>query len=226
MNECMQGLVAQFADMVTVLGASADAAASKFDQQKSTAATLAAAMQDSITSMREAAALAEQLQAKYVEQTLMLDAATGGIIEDWSCGRTTDWEVGFAVHSSGMAAGGLGAARRLLQSQEDGSAAGDLVTLWQGYQLEVADKARNWLVDETDAPEQARYVGAAPGHNKLVAGVFLHSTRKTRTASCSGKQHVRVVNALGRWANAVREPSHAQPRWLPLTLENPRFISK
>jgi hypothetical protein len=189
----LQGLVAQFASMVTALGASADAAATKFDQQKSAATTLAASMQDSITSMREAAALAEQLQAKYVEQTVMLDAATGGIIEDWSCSRTLDWEVGFAVHRAAAAAGAAGATRRLLQSDADGSAAGDQLTLWQGYQLDVADKNRNWMVDETDAPEQARYVGAAPGHNKLVAGLFMHSTRKLRTASCSGTQDVRSV---------------------------------
>jgi hypothetical protein len=185
----LQGLVAQFSSMVTALGASADAAAAKFDLQKSAATTLSASMQDSITSMREAAALAEQLQAKYVEQTVMLDAATGGIIEDWSCSRTLDWEVGFTVRSS-TAAVGAGAARRLLQSDADGSAAGDQLTLWQGYQLDVADKNRNWLVDETDAPEQARYVGAAPGHNKLVAGLFMHSTRKLRSASCSGTQDV------------------------------------
>lgn len=58
---------------------------------------MSAAMRDSITSMREAAALAEQLQAKYVEQTLMLDAATGSFIEDWNCSRTTEWEVAFDV---------------------------------------------------------------------------------------------------------------------------------
>jgi hypothetical protein len=47
--------------------------------------------------MREAAVLAEQLQAKYVEQTLMLDAATGSFFGDWNCSRTADWEVAFTV---------------------------------------------------------------------------------------------------------------------------------
>jgi hypothetical protein len=84
--------------MVTQLTASADAAATKFGQQQAAAASLSASMRDSITSMREAAVLAQQLTDKYVEQTLMLDAATGGVIEDWNCSRTTDLEVAFAVN--------------------------------------------------------------------------------------------------------------------------------
>lgn len=83
--------------MVAALGTLADTAAARFDQQAAAAASMSAALKDSITAMREAATLAQKLQAKYVEQTLMLDAATGSIIEDWDCSRTSDWEVGFAV---------------------------------------------------------------------------------------------------------------------------------
>jgi hypothetical protein len=50
----------------------------------------------------------------------------------------------------------------------------------------VAARRRNWAVDETDAPELSRYVGAAPGRNKVVAGLFLHNTRKSRIAHCTG----------------------------------------
>lgn len=83
--------------------------------------------------------------------------------------------------------GGSGASRHLLQSAAESTSAGDQITVWNGYQLAVSDRSRNWAIDETDAPEQARYVGAAPGHNKLVAGLFLHTTRKTRTGSCTGR---------------------------------------
>lgn len=93
----LQDLISKFDAMVASIGALSDTAATRFDQQKAAAASLSAAMTDTITSMKEAAALAQQLQAKYVEQTLMLDAATGSIIEDWNCSRTTDWEVSFAV---------------------------------------------------------------------------------------------------------------------------------
>jgi hypothetical protein len=93
----LQSLVSQFNDMVTALSTSADAAAARFDVQQAAAVSMSVAMRDSITSMREAAVLAEQLQAKYVEQTIMLDAATGSFIEDWNCSRTDDWEVSFDV---------------------------------------------------------------------------------------------------------------------------------
>lgn len=82
-------------------------------------------------------------------------------------------------------ADGSGTGRRL-QADMDGSAGGDQMTVWNGYQLAVSNKLQNWAIDETDAPEQARYVGAAPGHNKLVAGLFLHATRKAPTARCTG----------------------------------------
>jgi hypothetical protein len=70
--------------------------------------------------------------------------------------------------------------RWLLQGG-DATAAGDQLTSWQGYQLAIASTAQNWAVDEFEAPEQARYVGAAPGHNRLVAGLVLHTTRKARS---------------------------------------------
>lgn len=92
-----QDLVSQFAGMVAALSSSADKAATKFDEQRAAAKSVSAAMKDALTSMRNAAALAEQLQSKYVEQTLMMDAATGSIIEDWNCARTSDWEVWFTV---------------------------------------------------------------------------------------------------------------------------------
>lgn len=94
----LQGLVSQFAGMVAALSSSADKAAARFDAQRAAAVSVSAAMKDALTAMRDAAALAEQMQARYVEQTLMLDSATGSIMEDWSCDRTSDWEVGFAVN--------------------------------------------------------------------------------------------------------------------------------
>jgi hypothetical protein len=83
--------------MVAALSSLADKAAAKFDEQRAAALSVSAAMKNALTSMRDAAALAEQLQAKYVEQMLMMDAATGSIFEDWNCARTSDWEVEFTV---------------------------------------------------------------------------------------------------------------------------------
>lgn len=93
----LQALVEKFDDMVTALSTLANQAAAKFDQQKIAAQSLSAAMRDSITAMQDAAALAQQLQSKYVQQSLLLDAATGSLVEDWNCSRTQDWEVSFAT---------------------------------------------------------------------------------------------------------------------------------
>jgi hypothetical protein len=90
--------VTSFDAMVAALSALSDQAAAKFNQQTSTAATLAASMSDTITAMREAAALNEQMTEKYVQQTLMLDAATGQLNEDWSCNREKYWELHFATN--------------------------------------------------------------------------------------------------------------------------------
>jgi hypothetical protein len=105
--------------MVAALSTLADQAASKFDQQRTTATSLVAAMKDSITAMREAAALAEQLKAKYVEQSLLMDSATGALIDDWNCSRTRDWGVTFAVSrcvcgEGGGLSGGMQASAALL----------------------------------------------------------------------------------------------------------------
>jgi hypothetical protein len=94
----LQDLVTSFDAMVAALAALSDEAAAKFNQQASTAATLAASMSDTITAMREAAALNEALAEKYVEQTLMLDAATGQAVDGWSCDRQKYWELRFGVN--------------------------------------------------------------------------------------------------------------------------------
>jgi hypothetical protein len=94
----LQDLVTSFDAMVAALSSLSDEAAAKFDQQASTAATLAASMSDTITAMREAAALNEALAEKYVQQTLMLDAATGQLVDGWACNREKHWELAFSVN--------------------------------------------------------------------------------------------------------------------------------
>eukprot|EP00879_Flechtneria_rotunda_P028207 GHRR01030295.1.p1 GENE.GHRR01030295.1~~GHRR01030295.1.p1 ORF type:complete len:524 (+),score=176.95 GHRR01030295.1:86-1573(+) len=182
-----QGLVTDFSYMVANLSSLADQAAAKFDQQAAAAANLSAAITDTITSMRDSAALAEALQHKYVEQTLMLDAATGAATGEWSCNRTKLWKPAFSVDRSAEVSTTSG--RRLLAfgtAVEDVTVIEDQTLLWQGYQIPVAAKEKNWVVDVTDAPEPARYAGAAIGHNRVIAGLYLHTIRRTSNAECSG----------------------------------------
>lgn len=94
----MQDLVASFDAMVATLSDLSDQAAAKFNMQASAAASLAASMSDTITAMREAAALNEATTEKYVQQTLMLDAATGQAADGWSCDRAKYWELHFGMN--------------------------------------------------------------------------------------------------------------------------------
>lgn len=73
--------------MVTDINSLAEQALAKFDQQAATASTYAASLHDAVTAMSESADLAEALQQKYVQQTLMIDAATGQVVQEWSCDR-------------------------------------------------------------------------------------------------------------------------------------------
>lgn len=98
----LQDLVAAYDGMVTALSGLADSAAAKFDQQVAATATLSSALGSAITTMRESAALTQQLQQKYVEQTLMLQDATGtGVTE--ACNRTRAWAATFTINRCGAA---------------------------------------------------------------------------------------------------------------------------
>lgn len=110
-NRVMQNLVTSFDDMVSALNALSDQAAARFEQQATTAASLAASMSDTITAMREAAALNEAMAERYVQQTLMLDAATGQLVDGWSCNREKYWELAFSVNRCETHAGELGVLR-------------------------------------------------------------------------------------------------------------------
>lgn len=97
---CLQDLVTEFDSLVSIINHLTDAAIQKFDQQGAApaAVTFAASVNDAVTSMRESASLAEALQQKYVEQTLMIDAATGQVVEDWTCDRGKYLNIHFAVN--------------------------------------------------------------------------------------------------------------------------------
>jgi hypothetical protein len=249
----LQGLVSDFDAMVSVIGSLSDKAVAKFDQQVAAAKAMAASAGDAITAMKEAAALTAQLSQKYLQQTIMLQDATGTAGMSWVCDRTwaypLEWKInrqdsllrlllttlinfrrsGTVVHAmlgcgrcwirltiyicmymlpfmpwhrchqSPMLVkiccrslpGTSGAhGRRLLVSNAgpDTVLAPSQQDSWQGYQLSQATALRHRpLVDERNALEPDRYIGAAEGHNKIVAGLFLHATRKTRTASCNGE---------------------------------------
>jgi hypothetical protein len=86
--------------------------------------------------------------------------------------------------------------RRLLASlgggtasvgRSDNDAAAAQLATWEGYWLPTHSK----LVADDDTPAGSevpgRYLGAAPGHNKLIGGLLLHTTRKVFHGECAGK---------------------------------------
>ena len=117
-----------------------------------------------------------------------------------------------AIGSSVPAALAPATRRRLLA--DGGSAAApaaaaagstnDELAAWQGYQVSLAAARANWAVDEMHALEQARYIGASAGHNKVVGGLFLHTTRKASMASCNGE---RDAGRLRAWLCACIQPA-------------------
>lgn len=103
--------------------------------------------------------------------------------------------------------------RRLLEdggSAADAASTADELAAWQGYQVSLAAARANWAVDETRAPEQARYVGASAGHNKVVGGLFLHTTRKASTSRCNG-EHAACMHAC-RCLHSPRAPARTNMR--------------
>lgn len=271
----LQELVTHFDAMVTAVNTLADQALADFNGQMAAAADRTAAMQDAVTAMREAAALAEAMQQKYLEQTLMINAATGQTSEGEVCNRTRYLNVNFVVsrlvygrllqqfpgvadqrwittgsasclavvdvrsisrpgvrntpestarsdlvikkHSSrrtttattacvcicrsnGTSESATASRKRQLLASTgtvdsalfDQSSAEPLTqdtASWEGYQVSLRADAANRAVDETDIPELSRYLGASPGHNKVIGGLFLHTTRRTEqqnSMGCSG----------------------------------------
>jgi zinc transporter 1/2/3 len=76
-----------------------------------------------------------------------------------------------------QAANGTGAGGAAVAASD-----GELID-WNGYRLATRGRQANWAVDDALAPERPRHVGAA-GANRLVGGVFLHTTRRPPAAPC------------------------------------------
>jgi hypothetical protein len=72
-------------------------------------------------------------------------------------------------------------------SRSDKAAAAQLAT-WAGYWLPTHSKL---VADDPAAPgadTPGRFIGAAPGRNKLVGGLLLHTTRKQFKETCTGER--------------------------------------
>ncbi len=67
--------------------------------------------------------------------------------------------------------------RRLLASSNEQA--------WEGYRLSFTEYYTASGVDDRQAPERARYAGVR--QNRVVGGLFLHTTRKVIAPGCQGE---------------------------------------
>jgi hypothetical protein len=65
--------------------------------------------------------------------------------------------------------------------------------VWEGYWLPKRSK----LIAESEATPgdtaPGRFLGAAPGHNKVVGGLLLHTTRKGLKGNCQGNEDAALI---------------------------------
>jgi hypothetical protein len=172
-------------------------ASANADALTAAAATMAAAGRDTQTLMQEAAAWSGRLTQQYVAETAMIaDVVAGGMMYmSVPCGRAISGTLD-AHFQVARATGSSTGRRSLLQSSRAGGATapnqGDVVDSeykeWQGYSLEAGGSATDgggaWGREAAavDTPDRARYLGAE--RNRLVAGLFLHATRKPMQLTC------------------------------------------
>jgi hypothetical protein len=182
-----------FTHNVTALATNASANA---DALTAAAANMEAAGRDTQTLMQEAAAWGSRLTQQYVAETAMIaDVVAGGMMYvAVPCARATSGAVD--AHFQVSRANSSSTRRRsLLQARGGGAAAvnqGSVIDSeyeeWQGYSLSGGDTAAGeggaWGREAAavDTPDRARYLGAE--RNRLVAGLFLHTTRKPTQLTC------------------------------------------
>ncbi len=93
---------------------------------------------------------------------------------------------------------------------------------WEGYRVAVASHYAASGVDDSQAPERARHAGVR--QNRVVGGLFLHSTRKLTNPSCAGEGcgswhaddecHAAVALQAGWWRSCQAVRSSACRMWV------------
>jgi hypothetical protein len=79
-----------------------------------------------------------------------------------------------------------GGASSIGRSGSSKAAAAKLAT-WEGYWLPTQSKLEADESSSVSGDVLQRFIGAAPGRNKLMGGLLLHTTRKAFSGSCAGE---------------------------------------
>jgi hypothetical protein len=164
------------------------------DSIASAAAAMAAASGDTLVASREAATWSSRLTEQYVAQAALVQTVTDMQDGDVACDRAaTGTYVGHftlaafssaPVGASNSTGSSSGMRRRLLAGGAE--AVTGQVELWEGYLLDQQPSEGGWGMEAAgvDTPEQQRWLGAA-GSNRMVGGLFLHTTRRAPQLHCS-----------------------------------------
>ena len=200
----VQRLLADWSAFTSSLTTLADQASSRAEALADAAGNLTLASSGTLTAMREAATWSSRLTEKYVAQIAMLEAITESSTGVYGCSRSAAGSIDahFGISSSAVSSGSSlvanqGRRRQLLQQNSkdkptDAAKLDEIIIdelqAWDGYSLGVEQKTTSggaWGLEGAglDTPERARWIGEA-GRNRLVGGLFLHTTRKPVELSC------------------------------------------
>ena len=148
---------------------------------------------DTLVAMRETTSWSNRLTEQYIAQAAIA-ASMVGDEGGSSCSRSPDgtyqghFSIGVASDNSSQP----GTQRRKMLSASDRSNAIAQTLSWEswgGYFIGASSEDTNaggWALEAEgmDTPERARWVGGS-GRNRLVGGLFLHTTRNPAQVTCS-----------------------------------------
>lgn len=162
------------------------------DATAAAAAVMAAAAGETLVASREAAAWSSRLTEQYVAEAALVQTVTdmqdGAVACDRALTGTYAGHFTLAAYSStsgGASNNSSSNSRRLLAGGAE--AMTGQVESWEGYLLDQQPSEGGWGLEAAgvDTPEQQRWLGAA-GSNRMVGGLFLHTTRRAPQLHCSG----------------------------------------
>ncbi|WIA22838.1 hypothetical protein OEZ86_009786 [Tetradesmus obliquus] len=204
-SDAYKGLLADWQSRSQQVGSLSDQAARRFDEQLQASQDMAALVAATMATISDATTAAQRLQEKYVQQTLLMQA--GGDEAVWVCNRTSKLAAQFSISSllvngstpadaSSASNSSSASQRRSLLASKAGcassvsrssnKAAAAQPATWEGYWLPTHSRldADDLALPGAELPR--RFIGAAPGKDRLVGGLLLHTTRKQFKGDCKG----------------------------------------
>jgi len=113
--------------------------------------------------------------------------------ENWECSTTCLHDICATCLRRTFSKAATAGRRRQLLGASLGATAGSLASSSNQYTGQTAAQSgRRAMIggvlgDEAAAAQPSRYVGPAPSRNKIIGGLFLHTTHKSPRSTCPGE---------------------------------------